>query len=127
MDKKFIKFDDTKIEKYKFHQHQYLILIHNKDINKIVVSNKVSFDRKVSKYFIGYKDGKKIIPFCIFLPKTSAYRRDFDKIKCMSFLVKDEILLEKYNETWSFLSLGLESSVFQNMRKSFLEKIWEIF
>ena len=49
MDKKFIKFDDTKIEKYKFHQHQYLILIHNKDINKIVVSNKVSFDKNVSK------------------------------------------------------------------------------
>ena len=26
----------------------------------------------------------------------SAYRRDFDKTKCMSFLIKDEKLLKKY-------------------------------
>ena len=28
----------------------------------------------------------------------SAYRRDFDESKCMSFLIKDNELLEKYNE-----------------------------
>ena len=28
----------------------------------------------------------------------SAYRRDFDKTKCMLFLVKDEKLLEKHTE-----------------------------
>ena len=28
----------------------------------------------------------------------SAYRRDFDETKCMSFLIKDGELLEKYNE-----------------------------
>ena len=40
----------------------------------------------------------KNIPLCIFLPKMSAHRRDLDKTKCMSFLIKDEKLLEKYNE-----------------------------
>ena len=30
----------------------------------------------------------------------SAYRRDFDETKCMSFLIKDNELLEKYNEIW---------------------------
>ena len=30
----------------------------------------------------------------------SAYRRDFDKTKYMSFLVKDDELLEKYNKIW---------------------------
>ena len=34
------------------------------------------------------------------LPKMSAYRRDFDKTKCMSFLIKDGKLLEQYNEIW---------------------------
>ena len=34
----------------------------------------------------------------------SAYRRDFDKTKCMSFLIKDEKLLEKYNEIWKKFS-----------------------
>ena len=28
----------------------------------------------------------------------SAYNRDFDKTKCISFLIKDEKLLEKYNQ-----------------------------
>ena len=28
-------------------------------------------------------------------PELSAYRRDFDKTKCMSFLIKDEKLFEK--------------------------------
>ena len=32
---------------------------------KVVVSNKVSF----GKYFIGYKDDKKIRPLCLFPPK----------------------------------------------------------
>ena len=29
-----------------------------------------------------------------------AYRRDFDETKCMSFLIKDDKLLEKYNAIW---------------------------
>ena len=33
--------------------------INNIDINKIAVSNKVSFGKKDFKYFIGYKDAKK--------------------------------------------------------------------
>ena len=28
----------------------------------------------------------------------TAYRKDFDEIKFMSFLIKDDELLEKYNE-----------------------------
>ena len=34
----------------------------------------------------------------------SAYRKDFDKTKCMYFLIKDEKLLEKYNEIWKKVS-----------------------
>ena len=32
------------------------------------------------------------------VPKTSTYSKDFDKAKYMSFLIKHEELLEKYNE-----------------------------
>ena len=35
-------------------------LISNIDLNKVVVSNKVSFGKKGFKYFIGYKDAKKL-------------------------------------------------------------------
>ena len=34
----------------------------------------------------------------------SAYRRNFDKTKCMYFLIKDENFLKKYKEIWSATS-----------------------
>ena len=51
MDKTNIKFDDTEIGKRKFHQHKSHISIDNTDVNKIVISNKVSFGKKDFKYF----------------------------------------------------------------------------
>ena len=59
-------------------------------INKILVSNEVSCGKKGFKYFIGYKDAKKIRPVCIFLIKVSAYRRYFDETKYVSFSIKDD-------------------------------------
>ena len=56
MDKKIIKFGYTEIEKQKFLQHKSLISINNVHINKIVVSNKVSFRKKGFEYFVAYKD-----------------------------------------------------------------------
>ena len=82
------------------YQYKNPILINNIDSNKIVVSNKVSFGKKDFKYFTGYKDAKKVRSLCIFLPKMSAYRRDFDKTKCMTFLIKNDNLLETYKEIW---------------------------
>ena len=32
--------------------------------------------------------------------KNECIKRDFDKSECMSFLIKDEKLLEKYNKIW---------------------------
>ena len=46
MDTKTAKFDDTETEKHKFDQHESPISISNIDINKIVVSNRVSFGEK---------------------------------------------------------------------------------
>ena len=46
----------------------------------------------------------KIRPLCIFLLKTSAYKRGFNKTKCMSLLMKDKKLLKKYIEIWKKVS-----------------------
>ena len=56
---KIIKFPDTEIEEYEFHQYKKPISTNDIDINKIVVL--VSFPLLlVNKIFkIGYKDGKK--------------------------------------------------------------------
>ena len=49
MEKTIMKFGDIEIKKQKFHQHKRPISIKNIDINKIVVSNKVSFSKKSFK------------------------------------------------------------------------------
>ena len=71
MEKKFIKFDDSEIEKYKFYQHEIPISMSKIYINKVVVSNKVYFCKKFLKYFICYKDAKKSRRLCIFFQKIS--------------------------------------------------------
>ena len=43
--------------------------IDNIDINKIVVSHKVSFGKKDFKYFIDYKDAKKIDLYAYYFQK----------------------------------------------------------
>ena len=73
MEKTIIKFGDIEIEEQKFHKHKRPISIKNIDINKITVSNKVSFGKQGFKYFIGYKDAKKIRAISTFLPKISTY------------------------------------------------------
>ena len=64
------------------------------------MSNKISPGKNNFKYFVDYKDAKKVRPCCIFLPKMSAYRGDSDKTKCIYFFIKDEKLSENYDEIW---------------------------
>ena len=57
-------------------------------IDKILISNQVSFGGKGYKYFICYKDdGYKIRPLCIMLPKLREYVKGFDETRCMSFFL----------------------------------------
>ena len=87
IEKTIVKFGGIEIKKKKkIHQHRGPISIKNIDINKIVVSNKVSFGKKGFKYFIGYKDAKKIRHLCVVLPKMSAYRKDFDETKIYIYI-----------------------------------------
>ena len=94
------KFSDNEIQKPKFHLHKEHISIRIIDIDKTVVSSKVSFGKKEFKYFIGYKDAKKNRPLCICLPKMSTYTKDFDETKNVFVLIQNYELLEKYNEIW---------------------------
>ena len=62
----------------------------------------------VKKDLNGNKDAKKNIPLCIFLPKISAYWKDFDETKYTSFLINDDKLLEKYNEIYQKVKNNLK-------------------
>ena len=77
-------------------------MISDVDINKTSVSNKVSFGKKVSNISLVTKLITKTRPFM--LPKMSAYIRDFEETKYISFSIKNEELLEKYNEIWDKIS-----------------------
>ena len=89
MDKRIIKFDDTEIQEYEFHQYKSPILINNIDIKKIIVPNEFPFDKQNFKHFIGYKDNKEIRPLYIFFPEMSIYKRYSDNTKYMYFMIKD--------------------------------------
>ena len=63
MEKIIIEFEDIEIQKQKFHQHIRPISMKIININKIIVlSNKVSSGKKGFKYFIDYKNSRKIRP-----------------------------------------------------------------
>ena len=77
------------------------------------MSNEVSLGKKDFKYFIGYKDAK-VGPLCIFLPKMIIFSRDFDETEYVSFMIKDDELLEKYNEVWIKLKIVLKNNLIVN-------------
>ena len=74
----------------KFHQNKSPISINNIDINKIVVSDKLPFDKQDFIYFIGYKDNKKIRPLYKLFTKVSGYEVDFDETEYMYLKIKEE-------------------------------------
>ena len=47
----------------------------------------------------------------IMLPKMSAYKRDFDETIYMSFFIKNDELLEKYNEVWDKVSNAIKKRI----------------
>ena len=64
----------------------------------MLVSNKIYFDEKNYKYFVGYLyNANKVKPLHIMLPKTRTYVKSYDgQTKWMYFLIEDDDLLEKY-------------------------------
>ena len=65
----------------------------------IVTSDKFKHSDERFKYFIGYQNGEIVKPLCIILPQISGYIKYFENSgKNMSFMVKDDNLLDKYNK-----------------------------
>ena len=56
------------------------------------------------KYFIGYDDGRKVRPISVMLPKMHTFRRNFDELKYISFVIKNDELLKSYYEIWDKVS-----------------------
>ena len=80
------------------------INLNNQDlvnVDQIVISDKFKHSGDGFKYFIGYKEGEIVKPLCIILPQMSGYIKYFENGgKNMSFVIKDDDVLDKYNEIW---------------------------
>ena len=101
MSEKTLKFDNVRINKKEFHKSKQPIDLNLVSANQIVVSDKFKHSDDGFKYFIGYKEGEIVKPLCIILPQMSGYIKYFENGgKNMSFVIKDDDVLDKYNEIW---------------------------
>ena len=70
-------------------------------VNQIAVSDRFKHSDEGFKYFIGYQDNEIVKPLCIILPQMSGYIKYFENGgKNMSFMLKDDNVLDKYNKFW---------------------------
>ena len=98
---KTLKFDNMRLNKTEFHKSKQPINLDLTNIDQIVVSHKLKDSDGGFKYFIDDKEGEIVKPLCIILPQKKGYIKYFENSgKNMSFVIKDDDVLDKYNETW---------------------------
>ena len=109
MTKKTLKFNNIRVNKKKFHMSKKAIDLMSVNVNKIVVSDKFNYNEAGFKYFIGYQKGEIVKPLCIILPQTSGCIKYFEYgSQNMSFLIKDDEVLEKYEQIWDVIKNKLK-------------------
>ena len=101
MSEKTLKFNNIRVNKKEFHKSKQPIDLMSVNVDQIVVSDKFKHNNEGFKYFIGYQEGEIVKPLCIILPQMSGYIKYFENGgKNMSFMVKDDNVLDKYNKIW---------------------------
>ena len=102
MSEKALKFDNIRVNKKEFHKSKHPIHLDLINVDQMVVSDKFKHSDDGFKYFIGYKEGEIVKPLCIILPQMSGYIKYFENGgENMSFLIKEDDVLDKYNEIWN--------------------------
>ena len=98
---KTLKFDNIRVNENEFHKSKQPINLDWVNGNQIAISDKFKHSDDGFKYFIGYKEGETIKQLCIILPQMSGYIKYFENGgKKMSLVIKDDDVLDKYNEIW---------------------------
>ena len=112
MGKEILTLGGTEIEKNKFYYCKSPIFI-DVDIENVLEFNKIFFDEKSYRYFIGYlHDDYKIKTLHTMLPKTKVYVKHYDgQTKWMYFLIEIDNLLEKYNTIWDKVSADIKTEL----------------
>ena len=104
MSEKTLKFDNIRVNKKEFHKSKQPIDLMSVNVDQIVVSDKFKHSDEGFKYFIGYQEDEIVKPLCIILPQMTGYIKYFEnRGKNMSFVIKDDDVLDKYNEIWDMI------------------------
>ena len=95
---KTLRFNNIILNKKEFHKSKQSIDLKSVIVDQIVISDKF---KNSDNSFIGYQEDKIVKPLCIILPQMSGYIKYFENGgKSMSFMVKDDNVLDKYNKIW---------------------------
>ena len=101
MSVKTLKFNNIILNKKEFHKSKQPIDLKSVSVDQIVVSDRFKHSDEDFKYIIGYPEDEIVKPLCIILPQMSGYIKYFENGgKNMSFVIKDDMHLHKYNEIW---------------------------
>ena len=101
MSEKAQKFDNIRVNKKEFHKSKQTISLDSINVDQIVVFDKFKHSDGGFQYFIGYKKGEIVKPLCVILTQINAFVKYFENNgKNMSFLIKDDDVLGKYNKMW---------------------------
>ena len=104
MSEKTLKFNNIRLNKKEFHKSKEPIDLMSVSVDQIVVPDKFKHSDKGFKYFIGYQEREIVKPLCIILRQMNGYIKYFESGgKNMSFLIKDDEVLDKYNKIWDVI------------------------
>ena len=102
MSEKTLKFNNIRVNKKEFHKSKQPIDLDLVTVNQIAVSDKFKHSDDGFKYFIVYQEDEIIKPLCIISPQMSGYIKYIKNgRKNMSFMIKDDNVLGKYNKIWN--------------------------
>ena len=110
MSEETLKLDNIRLNKKEFHKSKQLINLSLVNIDQLVVSDNFKHSDDGFADFIGYKEAEIVKPLCIILPQMSGYIKYFENGgKNMSFVIKDDDVLDKYNEIWNKIKKTLNT------------------
>ena len=116
-----INFGNKKIKISDFYKNKKIFNIDGIDVDKILVSKKVSYSKNNSfKYFIGYNDNDIIRPLFVKLPQTTSYINKFKDKKTkittttMSLMVKGKQLFKNPNKIWEKIEILVKKKLIAN-------------
>ena len=98
MSEKTLKFDNIRVNKKEFHKSKQPINLDLVNVDNIVISDKFKHSDDGFKYFISYKEKMRLLNHYVLSAQMSGHIKYFENEgKNMSFLIKDDHVLDKYN------------------------------